>query len=248
MKSLASAVVFGLFLLVNNSCTHHLYPHSVSNQSYTISSEVPMDSSIYQLLSPYKRGVDTQMQEVLGKTDIMLTKAQPESSLGNFVADAQLVAAQKIDKKVAISVCNYGGIRLPYIAAGVITKEKIYELMPFDNMLTIVEVSGSQVQQLCDVIAKAKGWPISGCSFKIKDGKAIDIQVNNMPLHENLMYKLAISDYLVNGGDNIDFLKSCKKKTTAIFIRDTLMEYLLQLSAKNQSLHPIIENRISYAE
>lgn len=248
MKSLASVVVYWLFLLINSSCTHHLYPHRISQQSYVISAEVPMDSGIYHMVLPYKKGVDTQMQEVLGSTDIMLTKAQPESSLGNFIADAQLVAAQKIDRKVAISVCNYGGIRLPYIAAGIITKEKIYELMPFDNMLTIVEVSGSQIQQLCDVIAKAKGWPISGCTFKIKDSKAIDIQVGNAPLHENIMYKLAISDYLVNGGDNIDFLKSCKKKTTAIFIRDTLIEYLQQLTAKNQPLHPIIENRISYAE
>jgi 2',3'-cyclic-nucleotide 2'-phosphodiesterase (5'-nucleotidase family) len=57
------------------------------------------------------------MQVVIGTHDMPLTKAQPESTLGNFMTDAVLLAAQKIDPKVVAAVVNYGGIRLSYIRA-----------------------------------------------------------------------------------------------------------------------------------
>ena len=53
------------------------------------------------MLRPYKVGVDTQMQVVIGYTDIPLTKAQPECALGNFMADAQMAAAKKLDNNLS---------------------------------------------------------------------------------------------------------------------------------------------------
>src|SRR5688572_4729232 len=79
-------------------------------RQYTIAKDDRPDSLITAMLHPYKRGVDTQMQVIIGRTDIPLTKAQPESTLGNFLADATLVAARKIDPKVAAAVGNYGGL------------------------------------------------------------------------------------------------------------------------------------------
>src|SRR5690606_11149141 len=108
-------------------------------------------------------------QVVIGRTDIPLTKAQPESTLGNFVADAQMIVAKKLDNKVVASVVNYGGIRLNYIAPGELTKGKIFELMPFDNMLTIVEVPGEVLKQFCNHMAKYRGWPVSGITYTIKE-------------------------------------------------------------------------------
>ncbi|KAK6022161.1 hypothetical protein OSTOST_12150 [Ostertagia ostertagi] len=114
---------------------------------------------MFRMLLPYKKGVDTQMQVVIGHTDIPLTKAQPESTLGNFMADAQLMAARVLDPKVEVSVSNYGGIRVPYIEAGPLTRGKIFELMPFDNMLIILELPGTILKQFCDHMAMSRGWP-----------------------------------------------------------------------------------------
>lgn len=241
-------LLIGVTSFMHFSCNRHLYLHREKSNFYEVNTNVVADSSMNAFLHPYKISVDTQMKLVIGRTDIMLTKAQPESSLGNFMADAQLAAAQKIDKNVQLSVLNYGGIRLPYIAAGAITKEKIYELMPFDNRLTIVELSGKEVAELCQFMAAAKGWPISGFSFKIKDQTAVDIRVGDAPLQENLMYKLALSDYLANGGDKLEIVRNAKRKMTSIYIRDALITYITDLTAKSQPLHPVIENRISYAE
>jgi len=209
---------------------------------------MPADSNMLAMLYPYKRGVDTQMYVTIGHTDVPLTKAQPECTLGNFMADAQMVAAKKIDEKVACSIMNYGGIRSPYIAPGVITKGKMYELMPFDNMLTIVEVPGDVLKQFCDHMAKYKGWPVSGLTFIIKGKSAIDVMINNAPLNDHLMYKVALSDYIAKGGDNCDFLIPLKKRYTSIFIRDAMIDYVAQLEQQNKQLHPVLEKRVQYAE
>jgi 2',3'-cyclic-nucleotide 2'-phosphodiesterase (5'-nucleotidase family) len=239
--------VFACLLLLG-ACSKRLYPHQQPARQYAITGETPVDSNMFRMLLPYKKGVDTQMQVVIGHTDIPLTKAQPESTLGNFMADAQLMAARVLDPKVDVSVSNYGGIRVPYIEAGPLTRGKIFELMPFDNMLIILELPGTILKQFCDHIAKARGWPVSGITFVIKDKQATNILVNGTPLNEHLYYKLATSDYVAKGGDNCDFLSSTKKRYTSIFIRDALIAYINRLEQEGKPLHPQIENRITYAE
>lgn len=224
----------------------HLASHK--EQQYIIAKTYTPDSSLSVLIAPYKRGVDTQMQVLIGHTDIPLSKAQPESTLGNFVADAMLVSARKLDAKVVAAVSNYGGIRIPYIAPGPITRGKMYELMPFDNMLTIAEIPGHVLQQFCNAIAEHKGWPVSGISFAIKDKKAIDVQIAGAPINESLVYKVAINDYIARGGDNCDFLQPLQKRYTSIFLRDGLIDYVAALESQGKPLHPQLDKRIRYAE
>lgn len=246
MKSLFTKLLLSVFLFA--SCHHPLVLQKEKHQLYTISNTGKADSNLMKMLAPYKVGVDTQMNVVIGHTDMPLTKAQPESTLGNFMADAQLIAAQKLDPKVAASFVNYGGVRISYIAPGTITRGKMYELMPFDNTVTIIEVSGELLKQLCGHIAKGKGWPVAGISFKIKDKEAQDILLNGKPVNDNIVYKITLSDYLARGGDNCDFLEPLKKRYTSIFLRDALIEYVHHLEEQHLPLHPQLEKRITYVE
>ncbi len=238
-----------LLLLLTAACSQpRFYVQEHSGHQYPIRKGDPADSSLASLLRPYKQGVDTQMLVIIGHTDIPLTKAQPESTLGNFITDAMVVAAQQIDPKVVAAIGNYGGIRLPYIAPGPITRGRMYELMPFDNMLTIVDVPGTVLQQFCDMIAARKGWPVSGISFAIKDGQAVEVQIGDAAINPAAVYKLALSDYNARGGDNCEFLKPLKKRTTSVFLRDAMIEYVAALAAAGKPLHPLLQKRIRYAD
>jgi 2',3'-cyclic-nucleotide 2'-phosphodiesterase (5'-nucleotidase family) len=230
------------------SCHKPYYIQQHKEQLYTVEKNAPADSSLVRMLAPYKAGVDTQMQVVIGSTDIPLSKAQPECTLGNFMTDAQLEAAKRLDANVVASVVNYGSLRINYISPGPITRGKIYELMPFDNMLAIVEMPGSVLHQLCDLMAARKGWPVSGLQFTIKDKKAENILVDGEPLNEHLVYKIALNDYLARGGDNCDFLAPMKKRYTSIFVRDILIQYVAALQKEHKELHPVLDKRIVYAE
>ena len=230
------------------ACHQPYYIQQRNSQVYEINDSSKVDANLLAMLAPYKLGVDTQMQVIIAHTDIPLTKAQPECLLGNFIADAQLVAAKKVDPKVVLSVSNYGGIRIPYIAPGTITRGKMYELMPFDNTLTIVEITGADIKKFCNHMAKAKGWPVSGLTFTIKDKEATDVLVNGAVPNDHVYYKIAVSDYVAKGGDNCDFLIPLRKRNTSIFIRDAMIEYAANLEAQGKPLHPQIENRVQYAE
>lgn len=188
------------------------------------------------------------MNVPIGIADTILYKAQPEGTLGDFMADALLQAAQLQDSHVEAAILNYGGIRLPYIASGVITVGKIYELMPFDNQLTVIEIPGDTLMRFCDYMALAKGWPVSGISFAIKDKKAINILVNGRAIDAGKVYKIATNDYLANGGDYCSFLTQLKRSTTSLLIRDVCIDYVKDLAKQGKNLHPYIDKRVYNAE
>ncbi len=148
---------------------------------------------------------------------------------------------RKTESGTQVAVVNYDGIRIPYVSPGAITKGKIYEMMPFDNKLTIVEVPGKVLRQLCNLIAAYGGWPVSGLSFEIKDEKAVNILVAGKPVNDQLIYLTAMSDYIANGGDNCDFFTGCKKRYLNIFVRDMLIDYTTGLQAKGEKLNPKLE-------
>ena len=239
-------IAAGTLLLA--ACHRPYYIQQHKERFYTQKDNGGTDSGFVKMLAPYKEKMDLQMDVVIGHADTMLTKMQPECTLGNFLADAQLLAAKKIEKDVVAAVANYGGIRIPYITAGPITLGKIYELMPFDNMLVIAEIPGDVMKHFCDHIARAKGWPVSNIKFDIVGKEARRIYINNKPLDEHATYKIAVNDYMATGGDNCDFLVPLKKETTNIFVRDALIEYVKDLEKENKPLHPKLENRLQYGD
>jgi 2',3'-cyclic-nucleotide 2'-phosphodiesterase (5'-nucleotidase family) len=193
------------------------------------------DSSVHYLIAPYKGKLDAQMNEVIGVTQTQLTKAKPESTLGNLVCDAAVWhAAKNYDKPIDICVMNFGGIRLPSIEAGNIAVGKIYELMPFDNSIDVLELKGDRVEALLQLIAAADGWPVSGVRMQIENGKAINIFVGEKPLDTNRTYVLVTSDYIANGGDKADMLKQYEKRTSLNYLlRNAILNYVKHASPLN---------------
>lgn len=252
MKTVAHAAKHSFILMFFLWCSCAVNKKQVVvhyDTSYIVmDSSISKDKKMESFLEPYRKAVDSAMNIVIGYSDMPLTKAQPECTLGDFMADAQLQFAQHAHSNVKISVLNYGGIRLPYLSPGAISKGQVFEIMPFDNMLTIVDVPGKILKQFCNHIASYGGWPVSGISFKIKGKEALDILVNGETINDQLIYTIAMPDYVANGGDNCEFLIDCKKEYLKVFTRDILIDYISALNAKNEKLHINIEKRISYAE
>jgi 2',3'-cyclic-nucleotide 2'-phosphodiesterase (5'-nucleotidase family) len=238
-----------LLLLLAMGCSgpRVLQVASRDGRWYQVDSTTGNAVRLTDMLAPYKKGVDTQMKVVIAHTDGPLTKAQPESTLGNLVADAQLMAGRQLDPKVDAAVSNYGGLRLPFISPGTITRGTIYELMPFDNTVCIVEMPGEVLQTYCNSMARRKGWPVSGLQFTIEDTSAKDIRINGETIDPNRVYKLALNDYNARGGDNCDFLVPLRKRFTTYFIRDAIMQYLASYEAKGQAYHPTLDQRVRHA-
>lgn len=214
---------------------------------YRIENQTIVDSSLVKMLMPYRDSVQRSMNTVIGFSIKGLSKKQPESVLGNFMADAmKYMAEKKFNKKIDVAFVNYGGIR-SYIPKGDITIGTIYELMPFDNLIVLQEIKGSILQQFLDKTALLEGWPVSGLQMGIKDKKAVNILVNGKPFSKNTTYLVANTDYIAGGGNDCGMLKHIAKININYLYRDALIEYIYSFTKNGKSIDPIIENRVVYA-
>lgn len=236
-----------LFLLASLAACHKgLQPASLAYQHYNISPQQKTDSQMMQLIRPYHDSVVSSMSEVVGTAAATLEKKQPSGSLGNFMADAVLaMSALKFETGVDMAIINYGGIRSAELVKGDVTRGKVFELMPFDNLLVLQKLTGQQVQQLFDYLAARGGWPIAGATFTIKDKKATDVLIGGKPLENDKVYTLANSDYVANGGDDAFFLKPIPQINRGYLVRDALMDYIQGLK---KPIAANTENRIRHAE
>jgi 2',3'-cyclic-nucleotide 2'-phosphodiesterase (5'-nucleotidase family) len=185
------------------------------------------------MILPFKTALDAKMNEVLGNVDSELIKGKPSSSLTNFVADAVSEGYQNISgKKLDIVMMNYGGVRVNSLGAGDITVGEVYEIMPFENYLIVIDADGSTMKQLFDKAAHSGGWPMSAnSSYSIKDSTATDIVINGKVFDINNNYTIGLPDYIANGGDDCKFLKSLSREDTGLLIRDILIQEIKQLKS-----------------
>jgi 2',3'-cyclic-nucleotide 2'-phosphodiesterase (5'-nucleotidase family) len=242
--------LFFLLLLVVISCRTPYTSKSLLYSNYRISGNQQLsDTALIDLLRPYADSVNKSMNEVIGFIETSLEKQQPEGTLGNLMADAMLFQSrQKFNMPVEVAMINNGGVRLNQLPGGPLTKGKVYELMPFDNLLVVQQLTGSQLQILLNHVANRGGWPVSGVSFVIKDKMATNVLVNQVPLDNAQLYMVANTDYIVNGGDNVEILKKIPQQNKGYLIRDALVEYFSSFKKKGLSISAKMENRITNAQ
>jgi len=234
---------FFLFLLI--SCKTIFVPASVEYDGYRVN-VAKVDSSLVSLMMPYHDSIHKVMNANLGTAVKTLHKKQPEGTLGNFMVDAMLhMARQKFGVPVDVAVMNYGGIRLPELQKGPVSRSRIFELMPFDNLLVIQKLNGKALQQFFDLIAEHGGWPIAGATMQIRDKKAVNVLIGGEPLQDLRMYTVANSNYIAEGGDDAYMLKNTPYVNINYLIRDAIIDYIRQ---KGNLIDAQLENRIRNAQ
>lgn len=246
MKGFGNIPILCILILLSFSCyRNHYIGNSV--QYYSIAKERQSDRAISNTIAPYKRQLDSEMNRIIGKNDVLLTKEQPESSLGNWAADAIHAQCELYSNANAdFAILNYGGLRISSIPQGDITKGKVFELMPFDNMLVVVNMKGDEIKAVFEHAAAKGGWPVSS-AIRMKmsaNGQLLAVKINGQDIDNNKTYKVATIDYLANGGDNCTFFVGKTRTETGRFMRDAAIEYIEKLSEKGTSIKSVKEGRV----
>ncbi len=241
-RNLLSILIINLFL---QSCTVSRQSASLNFKDYQIQQSVRVDSQMVDMLLPYAVTLDAAMNNVIGYSNNTLYARQPESPIGNFLADCiKVMAEKKFGKRVDAGFINQEGIR-SYFAKGNITVGKVFEIMPFDNMVVLQEIKGIVLIQFLDKIASMGGWPVSkGVTMGIKDKKAVNVQINGYPLDPNKIYVIANSDYVANGGNDCEMLRKIPKQDMGYLLRNAIWEYISAFTQQGKPIDPIIENRV----
>lgn len=220
--------VFGLMIALTACHTpYKVSNYNAANMRIHADSLQLYDTAMANIIAPYKLQLDAKMNEVIGVAAGDLVRELPDGSLGNFVADVCFDYAKKNQsKQVDFCVLNNGGVRLPSIQKGNITVGKIYELMPFDNTIEVVTLTGQQCLQLFAWIAKWKGAPVSGLTLNLVDGNAVNVVVNNQPFDVNKNYTVATTDFIANGGDGATMFASGVRYNTNYKLRDAMLDFV----------------------
>ena len=236
-------------ILLSISCKTTYQPQSVKYIDYRLNPGSKQSDAVVKLLQPYADSVNKSMLGVIAVAAIDLEKKQPEGTLGNVRVDAMLTKAKQAYKiPVDAAFINYGGIRLPVIPRGNITRGKIFELAPFDNDIVIQKLSGKVLQVFLNHISGKGGWPAAGITWQIKDKAAVNVLINGQPLNETEDYTIAMVDYVANGGDDCAMLRPIPQKSIGYVLRDALIEYFSDINKQGKQVSSKIENRVSNAE
>lgn len=215
-----------------------------------ITSEIPEDPKISEIIAKWNEKLNDKLEQVIGKTTVLLDGERNnvrsrETNLGNMVADAMRVYAG-----TDIALTNGGGIRAS-INAGDITMGDVYTVLPFDNTLITLQVTGAQLKEALEHSVSA--YPetlggflqVSGISFEFDPGQPVGervtkIMVGNQPYNPKAAYTVATNDFLAAGGDGYSMLAAARKLAdTGMMLRDIIAEFF-----SGQTINPKIEGRI----
>lgn len=134
---------------------------------FPVNEAVPEDPIVASTLEPYAQGLDA-----LANLDLLVGYALDgsrrfstsggDSPLGNMIATAMWL---RLGIQTDFSLTNTTGIRADLVP-GPVTVEQMYNIFPFDNSITKMQLSGVEIQDLFDFVARRSSG--RGCVSQVQ--------------------------------------------------------------------------------
>ena len=214
-----------------------------------ISDSIEKNKELEDFISPYRKRIQKEMSAVLSYAPKAMFKsdAQLNTPLGNMMSDAVFEMANPIFEKqtghkIDVVILNYGGIRSG-INAGEVTTRTAYNIMPFENEVVIAELASEELIALVNYLVKNKvAHPIAGLQISLDaEGLLKEVKMNGEHI-QNKSYYVATSDYLIKGGDRMEFFKKSKNVYSLEYkLRNLFIDYF----KKKDTIAPKQDNRFT---
>jgi 2',3'-cyclic-nucleotide 2'-phosphodiesterase (5'-nucleotidase family) len=207
------------------------------------------------MLEPYSVKVRA-LDVVIGKLDGELKRsALGAGTLGNFVTDGiRAQASTRLGVPVDLVVTNSGGLRKSGISAGDLRIREIFELLPFENALVELELTGDQLLKLLAVVVTS-GEPQSGARIKYRTNAENKLDMvsavlvgpdgQERAIDPAAKYRVISIDYLlsVKGGRFAIMQESKVQKPLGLTIRDAMIDYVKAETAAGRSIKAKLDGR-----
>jgi 5'-nucleotidase/UDP-sugar diphosphatase len=217
----------------------------------------PEDHETLDLLQPYATMLN-QVYDLNSAFAYVATKitrndgSGGDSQLGNLVARAM---QQRPGVDADFAMTNTLGIRAD-VDPGPLTQEIMFNVFPFENTITVMYLSGTEVQATLDFVARKSSErgcktqaQVAGITFTMVCGShayakdiflgehcrqtdgSIDPAAHCLPLLPTGLYRVAVNDYIAAGGSGFSVLKAnTSKLNTGIPLRAALQDYIRNLA------------------
>lgn len=225
----------------------------VRSSQTSVDASIPDDDAVEKILAPYS-GKVRALNVVIGRLEQPLKKEPVGAgSLGTFVTDGIRAYAQtKLNKPIALTIMNAGGLRKNDIAAGEVRATDIFELLPFENALVAVDVTGADLLKVFPALVRDAQ---SGARLQYKwndqnrpefvSAKLVDENGREHEIDPAKIYTVVTIDYLINLRSGSYAIFQDAKSTTPlnITLRESIMEYVKSETAAGRTLRPRTDNR-----
>lgn len=221
----------------------------IRGKQIELNADLPEQEDILEMVEPYKARLDAEINTPLCYNPRLLAKneSELESSLGNLMADICFEAGDSILREIKghgidLAVFNYGGLRAS-LDKGTVTIEDVFQLMPFENRLVIVELGPDRMEKLIDYLETQKqAHPVAGIRMILENGKITGTEIGGQKLDPSKSYYVLTIDYLQNGGGNMTFFKDPEY----LYISDLkVRDALIQSFSKTDTLRASLDGRFS---
>lgn len=225
--------------------------------------EYSPDPVIATMVEKYEKLAAPKANRVVGhvKGELLpVANAAGESTLGNFIADAQLAASRVAGAEVAFM--NPGGVRAalsPRTADGGITYGDIFTAQPFGNTLVTMTLTGDQLHQMLEaqfarepggrdrILHTSEGFTYAWDNAKPHGSKvAFDsIRLNGKPLARDKRYRVTANSFMADGGDGVSTLTQGTEREGGMLDLDALEAWLAANGTRAQPYVAAPLNRIT---
>jgi 2',3'-cyclic-nucleotide 2'-phosphodiesterase (5'-nucleotidase family) len=220
-----------------------------------VDASIPDDQAVDKMLAAYSpkvRALDNVIGTVKGE---LRRGGMGSGALGNFVVDGLRVeAAQKLGRHIDLAIMNGGGLRRGSIGDGEVRAREIFELLPFENALVTMELTGEQLVQLLGAVTASRDSQ-SGARLtyrttadrksELETAKLLDEQNREKDIDPKATYTVVTIDYLVNVGRAAYAVLREGKNTRqpGITLRDAIIDYVKSETAAGRAIKPIVDDR-----
>jgi 2',3'-cyclic-nucleotide 2'-phosphodiesterase / 3'-nucleotidase / 5'-nucleotidase len=206
------------------------------------------DSAMVARVERWNQGVAAVAAKVIGRNATTLTRARDaESTLGNLITDAM-----RAEIGADIALQNSGGIRAD-LPDGDITMGRIYEVMPFDNTIVTMKLTGAEMKRVLEEGLKGgRVCQVSGIRYVFDSSRPPLDRVTKLtdtagaPIDSARTYVVACNNFMAAGGDDYATLTQGREsKDTTVLVRDALERYVRQRCANDAVLDVRADGRVT---
>jgi 5'-nucleotidase/UDP-sugar diphosphatase len=202
------------------------------------------EKDIADFIGGYVDSAEVGMDEPIGRALIDISRVGVgESPMGDLVVDAMREA---VNADVAFT--NLGGIR-DNIAMGIITPRDVFKVVPFENKITVFEMTGSFLKNVLEWRVKGmrQGLYISGVKAVYSRSRPdfdriVSLEIDGKPWDPDSTYSVATTDFIAEGNIGLEILADVNPEyidNTDLTVKDAVIEYV----KRHSPLAPKIEGR-----
>ena len=185
------------------------------------------DGQLLAKVEEFKGPIDELLKEEVGEAKVFLDGERAnvrtkETNLGNLIADGMAWKVSQFVPGTRIALQNGGGIRAS-IQPGKITMGDVRTVLPFENVLVAIELTGQELLEALEhsvsaYPAQSGGFlQVSGIKFtfdpngepyhRVTEVLVSDENGNYVPLDLKKTYSVATNSFTAKGGDGYESLK-----------------------------------------